>query len=200
MKKATTYNEIAASLRKLRKPLVLSYSADGVWFRAEFGVDAKTGKVEEILVTFKYYADSVDTGEAGYCKVRIRGIEFRHWPYNRVDWNGSSWECRADLEEDGVTAAEVSKLINQHIELPDELLVQTVDFQVSELVTKKVALDCFKAKAAELSASYYLNEATGDVYLFGSPDKVDCKLKKVTPKAALEVLWDLLPLTCAGAC
>lgn len=199
MKKATTYREIAESLRRKRTRLNHTYSPEGVWFRASLGVDLKSRKVEAIEVLFKYYDSCVDTGEAGYCIVRVGGVEFRHWPYNREDWTRAPWESQTHLEEDGVTAAEVSALIDARIEIPDKLLVDVVDFLMSELVTKKVALECFKAKAEELDASYYFNENTGDIFLLALSDKT-ANLKKVSPKTALEVVWDILPLTCVGAC
>lgn len=200
MRNAPTYYDIANRLRRTRKPLGLKYSPQGVWYKAELNVDELSGKVKEIDVVFKYYAESVDAGEAGYCYVRIGGIEFRHWPYNREEWHLSSWECQSSLEEDGATALEVSDFIDQRIDVPDEILVQFVDCSISKLVTKKIALDSFKAKSEELEASFFLDEKEGEAYLLGAGSKIDNNLKKVTPKVALEFLWNTIPIECADAC
>lgn len=201
MRNAPTYYDIANRSRRTRKPLGLKYSPQGVWYKAELNVDELSGKVKEIDVVFKYYAESVDTGEAEYCYVRIGGIEFRHWPYNREEWHLSSWECQSSLEEDGATALEVSDFIDQRIDVPDEILVQVVDSSISKLVAKKVALDSFKAKAKEHVASFYLKEKSNAVYLLGAgSEKINNKLKKVTPKTALDVVWSTIPVECTGAC
>lgn len=202
-KKLPTNRQIEETLKRLKKPLEMKYSAEGVWFRANPFTDSD-GRVTAFGVTFKYYSDCVDTGEAGYCYVRINGIEFRHWPYYKSDWNAQDsegWKCQSELEDDGVTDEELSALIDEHVVIPEKIVVDQVEFQMASVMSMEAMAECLLESSEWGQGDYYRDEEKTAVYQIEDPSEAKERgLIKVTPMQAAKMLYGNVELECQGAC